>query len=101
DALRASEAHPYPCRFERTHVAADAVRLHPADQHDEGDTVRVAGRVVAWRAHGKTTFAHLADDSRRLQLYLRRDQLGDATYAKLDMFDIGDVIGVGGPLFRT
>jgi len=101
DALTAQGVNPYAYSFDRTHVAADAVRLHPADQHDEGDTVRVAGRVVAWRAHGKTTFAHLADDSGRIQLYFRRDQLGDATYAKLDMFDIGDVIGVGGPLFRT
>ena len=101
DALTAQGVNPFAYSYDRTHLAADAVRLHPADQHDEGDTVRVAGRIVAWRAHGKTTFAHLADDSGRIQLYFRRDQLGDATYAKLDMFDIGDVIGVGGPLFRT
>ena len=101
DALVAQGVSPFAYSFDRTHLAADALRLHPADQHDEGDTVRVAGRIVAWRAHGKTTFAHLADDSGRIQLYFRRDQLGDATYAKLDMFDIGDVIGVGGPLFRT
>ena len=39
--------------------------------------VRVAGRIVGWRAHGKTTFAHLADDSGRIQLYFKKDQLGD------------------------
>ncbi len=101
DALVAQGVSPFAYSFDRTHTTVDALRLHPADQHEEGDTVRVAGRIVAWRAHGKTTFAHLADDSGRIQLYFRRDQLGDATYAKLDMFDIGDVIGVGGPLFRT
>ncbi len=101
DALNAQGVSPFAYSFDRTHLAADALRLHPADQHEEGDTVRVAGRIVAWRAHGKTTFAHLADDSGRIQLYFRRDQLGDSTYAKLDLFDIGDVIGVGGPLFRT
>ena len=101
DALTAQGVNPFAYSYDRTHLAADAVRLHPADRHEEGDTVRVAGRIVAWRAHGKTTFAHLADDSGRIQLYFRRDQLGDATYATLDMFDIGDVIGVGGPLFRT
>ena len=101
DALVAQGVSPFAYSFDRTHHAADALRLHPADQHEEGDTVRVAGRIVAWRAHGKTTFAHLADDTGRIQLYFRRDQLGDSTYAKLDTFDIGDVIGVGGPLFRT
>ena len=101
DALVAQGVSPFAYSFDRTHHAADALRLHPADQHEEGDAVRVAGRIVAWRAHGKTTFAHLADDTGRIQLYFRRDQLGDSTYAKLDSFDIGDVIGVGGPLFRT
>jgi lysyl-tRNA synthetase class 2 len=56
---------------------------------------------VAWRAHGKTTFAHIADETGRMQLYFRRDRLGDDRYSLLDLFDIGDVIGVAGPLFRT
>ncbi len=63
--------------------------------------MRVAGRIVAWRGHGKTAFAHLADDSGRIQLYFRRDQLGDERFAELELFDIGDIIGVEGPLFRT
>jgi lysyl-tRNA synthetase class 2 len=63
--------------------------------------VRVAGRVTAWRAHGKTTFAHLADPTGRIQLYFKKDQIGEAQYALLDCFDLGDVIGVSGPLFRT
>ena len=63
--------------------------------------MRVAGRIVAWRAHGKTTFAHIADDSGRIQLYFKKDLLGESAYAALDLFDIGDVIGVRGPLFRT
>ena len=101
DALVARGIAPFAYAFERTHVASDAVALHPEAQHDEGHVVRVAGRIVAWRAHGKTTFAHLADESGRIQLYFKKDQLGEATYATLDLFDIGDVIGVTGPLFRT
>jgi peptide chain release factor 2 len=54
------------------------------------------GRVVAWRGHGKTIFAHLADDTGRVQLYFRKDQLGDETFARLAHFDLGDVIGVQG-----
>ena len=76
-------------------------RFSREGKQDEGETVRVAGRIVAWRAHGKTTFAHLADDTGRIQLYFKKDQLGDEAYATLDLFDIGDVIGVAGPLFRT
>ena len=101
DALVARGVAPFAYSFDRTHHAADAVALHPGGKQDEGETVRVAGRIVAWRAHGKTTFAHLADDSGRIQLYFQKDQLGDDAYAPLDLFDIGDVIGVAGPLFRT
>jgi len=101
DALEARGVAPFAYSFDRTHRASDAVALQPADKQDEGDTVRVAGRIVAWRAHGKTTFAHIADDSGRVQLYFKKDLLGDDRYSLLDHFDIGDVIGVSGPLFRT
>ena len=93
---------PYAYRYERTHAAADAVAAGSSlAAGAEGVAVRVAGRLVAWRAHGKTTFAHLADPSGRIQLYFRRDALGEDTYALLDTFDIGDFIGVEGPLFVT
>jgi lysyl-tRNA synthetase, class II len=101
DALVARGIAPFAYSFERTHAASAAVASHPESAHEEGDTVRVAGRIVAWRAHGKTTFAHIADDSGRIQLYFKKDQLGEERYATLDLFDIGDVIGVSGPLFRT
>jgi lysyl-tRNA synthetase class 2 len=94
---------PFAYRYVRTHDARSATAaLGDAAGHDtEGPRVRVAGRVVAWRAHGKTTFAHLADLSGRLQLYFRRDALGEECYDTLGLLDIGDVIGVEGPLFRT
>jgi lysyl-tRNA synthetase class 2 len=68
---------------------------------EEGPPVQVAGRVVAWRSHGKTTFAHLADLTGRIQLYFRKDQLGEERYSILAHLDLGDIIGVHGPLFRT
>ena len=101
DALVAKGIAPFAYSFERTHEASAALALLPEGAHEEGETVRVAGRIVAWRAHGKTTFAHIADDSGRIQLYFKKDQLGEERYAALDLFDIGDVIGVAGPLFRT
>lgn len=101
DALVERGIPPFAYRFDRTHHAAQAIALQPEGQQDEGATVRIAGRIVGWRAHGKTTFAHLADESGRIQLYFKKDTIGDAGYANLDLFDIGDVIGVEGPLFRT
>src|SRR5689334_10540876 len=80
DALEARGVAPFAYSFDRTHRASDAVALQPADKQDEGDTVRVAGRIVAWRAHGKTTFAHIADDSGRVQLYFKKDLLGENAY---------------------
>jgi lysyl-tRNA synthetase class 2 len=100
DALAAAGVPPYAYAYDRTHTAADALAALP-DGADEGDTVRVAGRLVAWRGHGKTAFAHLADASGRIQLYFRRDALGPERWALLDLFDIGDVVGVEGPLMRT
>ncbi len=105
DALVAKGVSPFAYGFDRSHTAAAAVALMPApdagEEHAEGPKVQVAGRIVAWRAHGKTTFAHLVDPGGRIQLYFKKDQLGEATYALLDCFDLGDVIGVSGPLFRT
>jgi lysyl-tRNA synthetase class 2 len=101
DALIERGVAPFAYAFDRTHPAAGAIALHPEGHEGEGETVRIAGRVVGWRAHGKTTFAHVADDSGRIQVYFKKDQLGEATYSALDLFDIGDVVGVSGPLFRT
>ena len=100
DALASRGVAPFAYSFDRSHLAADAIPLLP-DGQEVGPTVRVAGRLVAWRAHGKTTFAHLGDPSGRIQLYFKRDQLGDERYTLLDAFDLGDIVGVSGPLFRT
>ncbi|MGQ0714117.1 MAG: lysine--tRNA ligase [Gemmatimonadaceae bacterium] len=98
EALSALGVIPFAYGFDRTHSAADA--LAALGTEEEGPPVRVAGRIVAWRAHGKTTFAHLADQSGRIQLYFRKDALGDR-YVVVEHLDLGDIIGVAGPLFRT
>lgn len=90
---------PYAYRYERTHSAEEAVDA--LGDRDEGDRVRVAGRIVAWRGHGKTAFAHLSDPTGRIQLYFRRDDIGPDAFDTMQLLDIGDVIGVEGPVFRT
>lgn len=102
DALLAAGIDPFAYSYERTHSAAEAHASMAGASEDEhnGPFVSVAGRLVAWRAHGKTAFAHLADASGRVQLYFRQDALGDA-FERLLHFDLGDIVGVRGKLFRT
>ena len=99
DSLVAAGVAPFAYGFDRSHGCGAVPAL--LGDAEEGPAVQVAGRIIAWRGHGKTIFAHLADDSGRIQLYFRKDQLGDARFALLAHFDLGDVIGVHGPLFRT
>ena len=68
---------------------------------DVGKKVHLAGRLMAKRVMGKASFAHLRDDKGDIQLYVRRDELGDEPYAAFKKLDIGDVIGVFGEVFRT
>lgn len=99
ECLEKANIDPYPRRYDRTHLAAQALEHFAALQ---GRVVRVAGRIMSWRGMGKATFAHFSDVSGRLQLYLRRDIMGDEQY---DFFtknlDLGDIVGAEGTLFRT
>jgi lysyl-tRNA synthetase class 2 len=89
---------PFAYRFDRSTTARAA-----SEGFREGDetTHRVAGRLIAVRPHGKTTFAHIEDASGRIQVYFKRDELGDDAYGLVELLDLGDVVGVEGPLFRT
>ncbi len=97
--LIADGHEPFAYSFERTHSAAAA--LASIGEAAEGGAVALAGRVVAWRSHGKTTFAHLGDSTGRIQLYFKKDEIGENLYSLLSHLDLGDIIGVNGALFRT
>jgi lysyl-tRNA synthetase class 2 len=108
ERLRERGIEPYAYRYEPTHAAAAALALFrdwdaaKADSTAEGpeETVRVAGRIVSKRVMGKSTFAHLADRTGRVQLYFRVNDLGEG-YEVLDLVDLGDWVGAEGKLFRT
>lgn len=88
----------YPYSFSKTYDAAAARALF-RDDTPEPLQVAVAGRVVAIRRMGKASFFHLQDDSGRVQIYLKKDDLPN--YDHLKLYDIGDIIGVHGFMFRT
>src|SRR5437899_1442024 len=97
---RALGIEPYAYRFEPTHRAAEVLARGESVTAEPGERVRLAGRVMALRGHGKAGFAHLLDATGRLQLYFRADQLG-AQFERYELIDVGDWIGVEGPVFRT
>jgi lysyl-tRNA synthetase class 2 len=106
-ALRAQGIDPFAIeRYARTHTAAqttdeNAPHWSLPDEERAGQTVSVAGRLTAHRPKGKVTFADLRDESGRVQVYVRRDDLGDAAFARFNDLDLGDIVGVRGFPFRT
>ena len=76
-ALEAMGVRPFAYGYARTHTSAEALAAYDPAMGDAGPRVRVAGRLASFRSQGKTAFAHLEDVAGRLQLYFRRDQLGD------------------------
>ena len=71
------------------------------NETDSGMQVALAGRMMSKRVMGKASFAHLRDDKGDIQLYVRRDELGEEAYAAFKKLDVGDIIGVKGEVFRT
>jgi len=100
--LREAGIEPYPLRAERSHTTAEAVAAFEAAA--EGDTVAVTlcGRLLSVRDMGKSVFADIADESGRVQLFLRRDDVGEEAHAHFrKLLDLGDFISASGEMFRT
>ncbi len=98
--LRELGVAPYAYRWDRDHSAAGVIAEF--DKLSEAKTeVRLAGRLLSRREHGKTQFGHMQDASGRIQFYLRKDTIGDEPFERLSLLDIGDLVGVRGEVFRT
>lgn len=92
--LKEAGIEPYGRKFARTHKIAEI-------KEDISGKVKIAGRIIALRGHGKATFADLKDVTGKIQLYFKNDILGDEKYKIFGKIDIGDFLGVEGPVFRT
>jgi lysyl-tRNA synthetase class 2 len=99
--------NPYPYSFDVTKTSAEILSSFKDPQNDEEKEkqkqtiVSVAGRLMAIRRMGKASFCHIKDDSGRIQIYIRKDDVGDKLYEIFRLLDIGDIIGVKGFVFRT
>jgi len=95
---------PYGRRFDFTHTVPEILSVYGPKTAEElvpEVRVRVAGRLMALRHMGKAGFAHLQQNGERLQIYVKKDAVGDAAYQLFKLLDIGDIVGVDGYLFRT
>jgi lysyl-tRNA synthetase class 2 len=104
-ALGALGVAAYPTRFERTHRLGEIGAGYGDKTLEELESlavdVRVAGRVLTKRGHGKASFATLGDGESRLQVYVRSDAVGETGYRVFDLVDLGDFVGVAGRVMRT
>lgn len=105
EQLREAGVNPYPHEFRWTATAAGLVEKYgtatSADLEAQKVDVRVAGRIVSYRLMGKAGFAHLQGSGKRIQVYVRKDVVGDKGFEVFHLLDLGDSIGVRGHLFRT
>lgn len=104
DEIRA-ERNPFPNDFRREHdlgeLVAEYADMDKEALADADVSVSVAGRLMTRRVMGKASFVTIQDMGGRIQLFLQRDTLGEALYAEFKKYDIGDILGAEGVLFRT
>ena len=104
-ALQAKGIDPFGGKFERTHLAAELFTAYDAFSKEEleskSEQVVIAGRLMTKRGKGKAGFAHIQDLSGQMQLYVRKDTVGDEDYDIFTVADIGDIVGVKGQMFKT
>ncbi len=106
-ALMEAGKNPFEItKYDITHTSVNAIKEFSEKEEaltESGEviTVRIAGRMTARRVMGKASFAHILDGEGKIQIYTSRDDLGEDDYAAFKKWDIGDIIGVEGILFRT
>ncbi|MDH3271953.1 MAG: OB-fold nucleic acid binding domain-containing protein, partial [Gemmatimonadota bacterium] len=107
-ALRERGIEPFAYNFKPTSTASAAVLAFEEAESGEalsesghGATLRVGGRIVGWRDMGRSIFAHVEDATGRIQLYFKKNVLGDESFEALGLLDVSDWIGAEGRTFRT
>jgi lysyl-tRNA synthetase, class II len=105
EAIQALGYEAFPREFRWSHTPAELVRAYGEAQATELEAakaeVKVAGRIVSYRLMGKAGFAHLQGSGNRIQVYVRKDVVGERGFQLFHLLDLGDHIGVRGHMFRT
>jgi len=105
EAMRAQGIEPFPNDFKVSHISKEIHEALDSKSDEElktsAETVRIAGRIIAIRDFGKASFIQIQDRSGKIQAYIRKDVVGDKDFQLFKTFDIGDLMGVEGKVFRT
>ncbi len=103
--IRESGMDPFGSRFERTHlsteVKAEFDQFDKEQLEESPKSVTIAGRIMTKRGKGKAGFAHIQDLGGQIQIYVRKDAVGDEAYELFNKADLGDIVGITGNVFRT
>lgn len=98
DTLREMEVNPYPYSFERTNFTNEIIENY---ETYEDKQVAVAGRIMSIRIMGKASFFHIQDQNGKIQVYIRKNEVGEQTFEVFKILDIGDIVGIKGKVFKT
>ena len=96
--IKDSGVNPYPYSYSVSHKSEDILK---DEKQLDGKTVTIAGRIMSLRKMGKASFCHVQDNVGRIQIYVRRDDIGVEAYQNFKLLDIGDFVGVEGYVFKT
>ncbi|MEW6711174.1 MAG: amino acid--tRNA ligase-related protein, partial [Candidatus Riflebacteria bacterium] len=106
--LRKEGFDPYGSRYDRTHSALEVKHFFEVEEakvaekeHFMTSQVKIAGRILTKRDQGKTAFCHIVDQSDKIQLYIRKDVIGEENFSMVKRLYAGDIVGAEGPAFRT
>lgn len=103
--MRAKGIDPFGDKFDRTHMAIELITEYNEISKEELEkkavNVTVAGRIMTKRGKGKVGFSHIQDFSGQIQIYVRKDEIGEDAYELFKTADLGDIVGVSGEIFKT
>lgn len=97
DEIKELGVNPFGEKFDKKYMVGDVLK----GTAEDGIAYKTAGRIMSLRGKGKTFFAHIEDITGRLQIYLKKDELGEETFNIVKKLSVGDFIGIEGPLFLT
>lgn len=105
DAFREKGIDPFGKRYERSHLSGELIEKYGEMENEELEAlalpVTIAGRIMTKRGKGKVGFAHIQDLQGQIQIYARKDNIGEEAYEVFNKADLGDIVGVSGMLMRT
>lgn len=105
NSMREQGMDPFGKRFDRSHQSNELIEhygeLEKEEIEEKNVSVTLAGRIMTKRGKGKAGFAHIQDLSGQIQIYVRKDAVGEESYAVFETADLGDIVGISGNLFKT